>query len=107
MEALYDGSGAVYAWLHETGKIYSLDGENLAFVDNDSVYDWSGNHIGWWQNGHIRDHRGAVALYTADAQGLGVMRSLRQLRPLQPLRQLSPLKPMKAMKPLRFLPFHL
>jgi len=45
MESLYGQSGRVHAWLHETGKIYSLSGRNLAFVDDDSVYDWHGAHI--------------------------------------------------------------
>jgi hypothetical protein len=103
MQALYDSSGAVYAWLHESGKIYDLSGQNVAFVDGDSVYDWNGSHIGWWQDGHIRDHQGAAALFTADSQNVGILKPLRQLRPLQPLRQLSPMKPFKAFKP--FKPF--
>jgi hypothetical protein len=101
MEALYGQNGAVYAWLHESGKVYGLDGQNLAFVSGDSVYDWGGAHIGWWRKGHIRDNRGNVALFTASAQGLGVTKPMRQLRPLQPLRALSPLKPMKSMNPMR------
>jgi hypothetical protein len=101
MEALYDQTGAVYAWLHENGRIYGLGGDNLAFVDGNSVFDWGGAHVGWWQDGHIRDSFGAVALFTAEAQSLGVLRPMREMRPLRPLRALSPMKPMKSMKPAR------
>jgi hypothetical protein len=101
MDALFDGDGEVYAWLNEDGKIYGLDGQNLAFIEGDSIYDWDGNHVGWWTDGHIRDSYGAVALFTSEASNLGVLKPMRALRPLAPLRELSPMKPMKSMKPMR------
>jgi hypothetical protein len=102
MEALYDQDGAVYAWLHEeTGNIYDTDGQNVAFVSGDGVFNYDGAHVGWWLNGHIRDRSGCVALFTASASNLGVMKPMRQLAPLQPLRELSPLRPLRSMRPLR------
>jgi hypothetical protein len=104
MEALYDSNGRVYAWLNENGKIYGLAGHNLAFIDNGKVYSWAGAHIGWWENGHIRDTAGAVAVFTADATGLGVVRPVRSVRPVRPVKQVSPVKPVKAVsyvKPVR------
>ena len=101
MEALYDQSGSVYAWLQMNGHICGLDGENLAFIDGDSVYEWDGKHIGWWQDGHIRDASGAVALFRADATNMGVFMPMRQVPPLHPLRPLSPHRPVKTSKPLR------
>ena len=67
--------------VHETDKIYGLNGANLAFIVDDSVYSWNGAHIGWWQDGHIRDRSGAVALFTVDAEYLGVARPARSARP--------------------------
>jgi hypothetical protein len=101
MEALYGRTGRVYAWLHETGKIYGLRGENLAFVDTDSVFAWNGAHIGWWQDGHLRDRSGCVAFFTAEARNLGVTRPVRAVRPVKPVRAVSPVKPVKAVKPAR------
>src|ERR1700739_1749806 len=101
MEALFDANGEVYAWLHDSGKIYGLDGENLAFIDRNSVYDWAGAHVGWWADGHIRDSKGAVFLFSADATHLGILKPMRSLRPLQPLRQLSPWKPLRGVRPLK------
>jgi hypothetical protein len=105
MTALYDDSGSVAAWLHESGRIYDLDGQNLAFVDGDSVYDWSGNHIGWWQDGHIRDSVGAVAYFTTEAKNLGVFTPFRGFSPFQPFLAFTPFKPFLATKPFR--PFNM
>jgi hypothetical protein len=101
MEALYGQSGSVHAWLHETGRIYSLSGRNLAFVDDNSVYDWHGTHIGWWQDGHVRDRHGAVGFFTVDAERLGVARPARAARPATPARAASPARPARASRPAR------
>ncbi|MGA7343065.1 MAG: 4-fold beta flower protein [Terracidiphilus sp.] len=102
MEALYNERGAVYAWFHASGNIYGLGGEAVAFVDGDSVYDWSGSPIGWWADGHMRDAMGAVCLFTAKATNTGVVKpvvEVHQLRPLSLSSQVRPLKWPKAAKP--------
>jgi hypothetical protein len=100
MEALYYQSGKVYAWLDETTwRIIGPRGNNLAFIEGESVYDWHGRHIGWWQHGHIRDKRGSVALFTAGATNLGLIAPVRAVRPEQPVRQVPPERPAKQVKP--------
>ncbi len=101
MEALYDRSGRVYAWLDENGRIISLRGNHLAFIDDDSVYNWRGKHIGWWRYGHIRESSGAVAVFTADATNLGVVRPVRQVKPVKPVKAIAPVRPVKSVKPVR------
>jgi hypothetical protein len=99
MVALYDSTGAVHAWLHESGRIYDLSGQNLAFTEGDSIYNWSGQHIGWWQNGHVRDSQGAVACFTAEATNMGVFTPFRQFSPFQPFLPFTPFRPFLAAKP--------
>jgi Collagen triple helix repeat (20 copies) len=75
MEPLYDQHGQVYAWLQvEAGRIISMHGQHLAFISGDNVYNWRGQHLGWWENGHMRDHRGAVVVFTQNATDLIVGR---------------------------------
>jgi hypothetical protein len=75
MEPLYGQRGQVYAWLQsDTGRIISLRGQHLAFIVRDNVYNWRGQHIGWWDNGHMRDRRGAVVVFTQEATHLIVGR---------------------------------
>jgi len=101
MEALYDSSGRVYAWLDEGGRILGLGGNHLAFIEGDSVYDWHGQHVGWWGNGHIRDNAGAVAVFSGDADNLGVVKPVKAVKPVQPVKAVAPVKPVKAVKPVR------
>ena len=101
MEALYDSSGGVYAWLDERGRIIGLRGDHLAFIDGDSVYNWRGQHVGWWRDGHIRDSSGAVAVFTAGATNLGVVKPVKAVKPVKPVKAVAPVKPVKAVKPVR------
>jgi hypothetical protein len=101
MEALYDGSGRVYAWLDEGGRIVGLYGNHLAFIEGDSVYNWQGQHVGWWGNGHIRDNAGAVAVFTTEADNLGVVKPVKAEKPVQAVKKVVPVKPVKAVKPVR------
>jgi hypothetical protein len=101
MEALYDGSGRVYAWLDEGGRIVGLDGNRLAYIEGDSVYNWQGQHVGWWGNGHIRDNAGAVAVFTTEADNLGVVKPVKAEKPLHAVKKVVPVKPVKGVKPVR------
>jgi len=71
MDPLYDQRGRVYAWLETaTGRFIGLGGQQLAFLAGDNVYNWSGAHLGWWEHGHMRDRRGAVVVFLANATNL-------------------------------------
>jgi hypothetical protein len=72
MEPLFERHGQVYAWLRsETGDIFSRSGQPVAFSVDGSVYSYHRSaHLGWWDEGHMRDHRGAVVVSTRDATGL-------------------------------------
>lgn len=102
MDALYNRRGQVAAWLDRVaGEIVDLTGQHLAFVDDDSVYDYSGNHIGWWQNDHVRDSRGAVGFFTRHANSMGIYRPFLGFEPFQPYKAYSPYRPYKRFKPFR------
>ena len=71
-EPLHARSGEVYAWLDRgTGRIIGVRGAHLAFINGDGVYNWRGQHVGWWHDDHIRDQAGRVALFLRRAKGLG------------------------------------
>jgi hypothetical protein len=95
MEALYNERGATYAWLHGNGNIHGLEGQALAFVDGDGVYDWEGRHIAWWENGHMRDWLGAVCLFTAASTRTLVVKPVAELQQQRPLRLEAKMRPLK------------
>lgn len=85
MQALYNERGAAYAWLHANGNIYGLEGQALAFVDGDGVYDWEGVHIAWWADGHMRDGLGAVCLFSDAAVKTLVVKPVHEWHQQRPL----------------------
>jgi hypothetical protein len=102
MDALFDRSGNVVAWYDRPhGDILDLTGSHIAFVDGDSVYNYSGSHIGWWQSDHIRDSSGSVSTFTKNASGLGVYRPYLAYEPYQPYKAFRPFRPFKSFKPFK------
>jgi len=102
LEPLYNETGDVYAWLDvPRHDIVDRRGKLLAFIDGDSVYNQRGQHIGWWQNWHIRDASGAVALFTKLATSLGVTKPAASARPRQPVIVITAARRMPGFRPLR------
>lgn len=100
--ALYNERGQTYAWLHANGNIHGLEGQSLAFVEEDGVYNWEGMHIAWWADGHMRDWLGAVCLFTEASVKTLVVKPLHewhQQRPLKLEMRNRPLKWPKMAKP--------
>lgn len=95
MDALYNEKGVVCAWLHANGNIYGLEGQALAFVEDDGVYNWEGMHIAWFADGHIRDWLGAVCVFTRAATKTLVVKPIGEMHQLRPLRLTTPQRPMK------------
>lgn len=102
MEALYDSRGQVYAWLDQrNARIMDRGGRPVALIRGDKVHGYNGRHLGWWDNDHLRDSTGSVALYKRGARGLGVIPPLPALPPLPPMPVMAPLPTIPALPPLR------
>jgi hypothetical protein len=72
MQPLYDFSGQVVAFIEGT-RIISPSGESLAWLDNSgNVYNYAGDHLGWWSSGHVRGPDGGVIVWSAEAAIPGV-----------------------------------
>ncbi len=54
----YDESGELIAYTEGGTYIYLFSGESVAYLDGDSVYSFSGKHLGWYIEGSIRDNNG-------------------------------------------------
>ena len=94
----YDRNGKPIAYTEDSIHIYLYSGKPVAYIDNDAVYGFNGKHMGWFENGWIRDLKGTCVYFTENASGSGPMKPLKQLKPLKSLKQLKPLKSLKEMK---------
>jgi hypothetical protein len=95
LDALYNERGETYAWLAANGNLYGLEGQALAFVEEDGVYDWEGRHIAWWADGHMRDWLGAVCLFTHASVKTLVVKPVHEWNRLRPLTLEARNRPLK------------
>jgi len=102
LEPLHGRSGEVYAWLdRDNNRIIGLTGYPLAFIVEDSLYNWRGQHLGWWIEDHIRDQAGRVALFLRRAKALGPVLPRIAAAPRPPIVGIIPAKPARAPKPVK------
>jgi hypothetical protein len=101
-EPMHARSGEVYAWLDRTaGRIIGVRGGHLAFINGDSIYNWRGQHAGWWEDDHVRDQSGRVALFLRRAKDLGPVLPRIAAAPRRPIVAPVPARPPCAAKPAR------
>ena len=100
-EAIYDRNGNAVAFLRG-GRIVSLSGGSIAWLDSSgNVYDYRGEHLGWWHQGHMRGHDGGIVGWVRGAKGLGLFPPApKQVPPLPPPGE-EPTRPLPNAAPLR------
>lgn len=65
----YDKEGRAVAYTPDREHIYAFPGIPLAYREGSSVYTFTGEHLGWWEQGWLWDHAGAAALFVGRALG--------------------------------------
>ncbi len=88
----YDYRGVPVAYTEDNETIYLFTGEPVAYFYENAVYSFSGVHLGWFENGWIRDLSGACAFFTENATGAG---------PVKPVKHVCPVKRIKHVKPVK------
>jgi hypothetical protein len=71
MIPLYDhlGTPAAFYLEQEERFIFSW-GASAAWLQLDSVYNYSGGHVGWWLDDRLLDHSGDILLFVEGAPNL-------------------------------------
>jgi hypothetical protein len=103
MRAFYDLTGHVKLWLHPSGTwLLDVHGHPLAFVHGDSVYDFKGHHVGWWDGATIQNHEGRLLVMDREAPHLGATSPPYHPRPIPPTVEAStPPRPTLGLRPSR------
>lgn len=104
-DTIYNRFGEPRLRLFENGRLVDFSGRNIGFTDKDNAYNYNGQHVGWYENGILRDHDGFCVGFGEIAtdtihpllplKQLKYLPSLPELEPLRPLKSLAPLKPLK------------
>ncbi|MGI5868851.1 MAG: 4-fold beta flower protein [Kiritimatiellia bacterium] len=97
---LYDKNGRPIAYADNDGSIYLFSGEPIAYLDSDSVWAYSGKHLGWFDGGLIRDNCGDTAFFTENASS-GPIKPIKAIKPIKGVKKIRPIKGIKEIKPIR------
>lgn len=96
----YDQSGTPVAYTQDGTHIFTFEGQSVAYLDGDSVYSFSGKHLGWFEAGWIRDNAGHCVFYTSDARG-GPIKPVRRIKPVKSVKRIQPVKSVKSVRPVK------
>ncbi|WP_108399065.1 4-fold beta flower protein [Devosia submarina] len=100
MEPFFDRLGRVKNWVDtDRGWILDLHGHHVAFIRGSSIYNWQGQHVGWWHDDHARSHYGQVLGFMRKAGGMGVARPALAAVPARPAIAAVPARPAIAAVP--------
>ena len=78
----YDKNGDPFCYTEDDCHIYDFDGNPIAYIESESVWNYDGKHLGFMHNGWPIDHSGDCLLDPERSRGC----------PLKPLRSFTPLK---------------
>lgn len=70
----YDRTGRPIAYTSDGKHIFTFRGKAVAYVDKDSVYSYSGAHLGRFVDGWVRDNGGRCVFFTENARGRPLLR---------------------------------
>lgn len=96
----YNASGEPIAYTEDGVHIYLFDGKPVAYIDRDSIYSYSGKHLGWYIDGWIKDNNGDCVFFTEEAKG-GPVKPVKGVKPVKSVKQVKPVKSVKEVKPVR------
>jgi hypothetical protein len=93
----YSKTGEPIAHSEDGEHIYLFSGTPVAYLAGDAVYTFSGEHIGWFEDGWIRDKQGGCVLFTADARG-GPVKPVKHVKTVKGVKNVKPVKGVKQAK---------
>lgn len=96
----YDSKGEPIAYLDDK-DIYLFEGKPVAYINKNIVYSFTGKHLGWFEDGWIRDLYGNCAFFTKDAKGHGPIIPITSIKPIKSIQQIKPIKSIQSIPELR------
>lgn len=90
---IYNRFGRPELQIIDDGRLVDFHGTSAGFIDGNSVYNYRGRHIGWFENGIFRDPSGNVVGFTPDVTDYP--------RPILPLTSIPPIPAIPSIEPIR------
>ena len=95
----YNSNGKPIAYLADDEvHIFLFNGKPVAYLYDEAVYGFNGHHLGWFEDGWIRDLRGKCAFFTEEANGSGPVKPVKGVKPVKSVKKVKPVKSVKQTK---------
>jgi len=98
--SLFNSKGSAVAYVDTDDDdltIYLWSGKPVAYISNNNIYGFNGNHLGWWVDGIIRDHDGDAVGATKDATNMYTeyepYKGYKEYKPYKSYKEYAPYKP--------------
>lgn len=97
--SIFDNTGKPCAYLDTSDEltIYFWTGEPVAYLENDSIYGFNGKHLGWFEDGIIRDHKGYAVGFIEGALSIFTFpepfKGFKKFKPFKSFKEFAPFKP--------------
>ncbi len=99
-ETFYDRNGTPIAYTTDGEHIYLFKGKPVAYISGDSIYSYSGSHLGRFKNGWVRDNDGYCVFYTQNSTG-GPIKPIKKIKPVKGVKSIRPVKSVKNVRPVK------
>lgn len=106
LDVIYNRFGYPELRLLENGRFVTFGGKSAGFLRRESIYDYRGRHLGWFENGVLRDHWGNVIGFGESPsdypspifpiKAIKPIASIVEIEQIRPIPQIPPIKPIKS-----------
>ena len=96
----YDRNGKPCAYSEDGTHIYLYSGKPVAHIEENSIFSYLGKHLGWLEDGWVRDNDGFCVFFTDNCSG-GPSKPFKKSKPFKGFKSFRPFKGFKNFKPFR------
>lgn len=97
----YDYRGIPVAYTDNAQDIYMFSGEPVAYIADEAVFSFDGKHLGWFENGWLRDLNGNCVFFTEDTNGSGPIKPIKNIKPVKSVKNVKPIKSIKEVRQIK------
>jgi hypothetical protein len=101
MTPLHGRKGQVVAFLADSERIISLKGKSLAWISGENVYNYTGDHLGWWVDGCLIGRDGGVMAWQTRNANLRIKLPYPVPPPTPPVASPEPGRPVPSSPPFK------
>lgn len=101
---LFDKDGKPVAYIEDSDNdpaIYLWSGHAVAYLSDNHVYGFNGNHLGWFEHGIIRDHNGEKIAFIKNCcpkiTKIEPIKKIKKIKKIKSIKKIPPIKPINKL----------